>query len=236
MHVFENQITLSTSYIYYGGDWLLEEIQCVAKSDAGESTLEFQICVKRIATFYMFNVLLIIFLLVLLGAAFVAMEPHDFTGRGTYSMTVMLTIVAFKFVMNSFLPIVSYLTWLDYYMIIALCLISSTILFEFFTSRLFFPPNSDGSRNDDAERNGKIFAYVYVGFWVLLNVVIVFGHVFNLFFEDWVVARKRCEIGYTEHGKIGVNLPVLESAGRALSLENKKEQAARRLVDQQKMK
>ena len=60
--------------------------------------------------------------------ASIAVPSQDIANRLTVSMTLLLVIVAFKFVIASLLPPINYMTWLDYYVMFNVLIIASFVL------------------------------------------------------------------------------------------------------------
>ncbi|XP_013419513.1 uncharacterized protein LOC106180157 [Lingula anatina] len=73
--------------------------------------------VKRKPGFYMWNVILVMFCIMLLTISSFTVEASAPADRLGVTLTLLLTSVAFKFVVSQQLPAVSYLTYLDIYVI-----------------------------------------------------------------------------------------------------------------------
>jgi hypothetical protein len=77
----------------------------------------FRIC-RRPET-WLWNVLLILFMIGTLSLSSFLIPVHELADRGTVTMTLLLTVVAFKLLLSDNLPKVSYLTLLDNYVLAA---------------------------------------------------------------------------------------------------------------------
>ena len=83
------------------------------------------------SVFFLTNIVVIMFVLVLAAFSVVGVPYEDLSDRMSTTMTLMLTIVAFKFVISGYIPPTPYLTLLDKYILTAYILIS-TVMFENF--------------------------------------------------------------------------------------------------------
>eukprot|EP00002_Diphylleia_rotans_P004578 TRINITY_DN13418_c0_g1_i1.p1 TRINITY_DN13418_c0_g1~~TRINITY_DN13418_c0_g1_i1.p1 ORF type:complete len:216 (-),score=40.03 TRINITY_DN13418_c0_g1_i1:321-968(-) len=88
----------------------------VRESPAHKAT---KVClrVRRIPTYYLQNIVLIMFLLSLLGPLAFIVEVEDLGDRLSTILTLLLTAVAFKYVISSSLPKVPYNTLIDYFIL-----------------------------------------------------------------------------------------------------------------------
>ncbi|CAH1788352.1 unnamed protein product [Owenia fusiformis] len=73
--------------------------------------------------FFFWNVFLIMFFITALSFATFAVEPDKVHNRLQLSFTLLLTSVAFKFVINQSLPKISYLTYMDKYVLLSLVIL-----------------------------------------------------------------------------------------------------------------
>ena len=142
----------------------------------------------------------------------------------------MLTLVAFKFVTNAFLPIISYLTVLDCYMIIATVLTFVCVLENFIVSKLFFSQitTDDGSilENPTALYIDVRFAIVFTVVWFLLHVIIIIGHINHWFYADWNKVRTENNEEVTKLG-MGINFDV---AAEELPVEKTKRDSLKSML------
>lgn len=86
--------------------------------DSFRSVLEVVIHLKRVPTFYLWNVVGINFILTLSSAASFASVPDDFNGRSEVQFLLLLTTVGYKLVTAEWLPVKSYMTLMDYYLLL----------------------------------------------------------------------------------------------------------------------
>lgn len=81
------------------------------------SELHINIHAKRRESYYIWNIGLIVLSIVSLSFTSFAMPPENVEGRLTINITLLLTAMAFKFVIAASLPVVAYLTPLDKYLL-----------------------------------------------------------------------------------------------------------------------
>ncbi|KAI8502325.1 hypothetical protein Bbelb_199130 [Branchiostoma belcheri] len=98
----------------------------VTKRDLSTSDKQFPLYnitlhVKRKTGFYVWNVALLMFLIMSLSFTAFSVSPDKPESRLSVSLTLLLTSVAFKFMVSQNLPTISYLTLLDKYVL--LCMI-----------------------------------------------------------------------------------------------------------------
>jgi len=87
-------------------------------------------------------------------------EPGD---RGGHIFTIMLTAVAFQFVIQSELPKLPYLTFLDYYILSAYAFIGGVAVENFYLSF---------ENNEDADLDRRIF-WIDLVVWAVLHILFV---------------------------------------------------------------
>lgn len=95
-------------------EWVQNCPQIFRNSPAHKSTT-ISLQVLRKARYYIQNIVVIMYLLSLSGLLAFSMTIDDVSGRVGNSLTLILTAVAFKFVLQTSLPIVPYNTLLDYF-------------------------------------------------------------------------------------------------------------------------
>lgn len=108
-HLCRNVVTESTSTVSSEGssanDYPLYHIKCHVKRKSG---------------YYLWNITMIIFLISLLSFCSFSVEISSPSDRLSVTLTLLLTAVAFKFVVSQSLPTISYLTFLDKYVLCGL--------------------------------------------------------------------------------------------------------------------
>eukprot|EP00656_Telonema_subtile_P013572 TRINITY_DN16897_c0_g1_i2.p1 TRINITY_DN16897_c0_g1~~TRINITY_DN16897_c0_g1_i2.p1 ORF type:complete len:447 (-),score=98.59 TRINITY_DN16897_c0_g1_i2:217-1557(-) len=81
------------------------------------SELHINVHAKRRESYYIWNVGLIVLAIVSLSFTSFSIPPTEVEGRLTINLTLLLTAMAFKFVIAASLPVVAYLTPLDKYLL-----------------------------------------------------------------------------------------------------------------------
>jgi len=142
--------------------------------------LQIVLKVQRKYQYYMINVALMMFALVSLVLTAWFNHPADIADRQGVDFNLILTAVAFKLVLNSFLPMVSYMTLLDYYVmggfffLIMVTICHSVLPFLYGVkvtdnSPLTLPPNSYADE-EDLVLLDELALYCFGVFWVAFNV------------------------------------------------------------------
>lgn len=149
---------LGDSVSEYRIDTPWADYSCTLNSD--EARLRMRI--ERISAFYVGNVILPVFLVV--GACFISIAEDRFSPADRLSITLslMLTMVAFRFVTNAWLPRNAYLTWMDSYMIVAFIFIS-----------IFVVENVVMSFDTVPDKIEEWFFIVSGSFWFLWHVFVI---------------------------------------------------------------
>ena len=88
------------------------------------STLRFACVARRLKSFWVYNVVLPLFLLTAICAGAFSVPANDISSRVGITLAIILSTVAFKFLISDKLPSISYLTIIDIYVLI--CLIVQT--------------------------------------------------------------------------------------------------------------
>jgi len=161
--------------------WILHkmylDIQTLQSSDdEPETEATFTVFTERNSFYYVINFGVVLFLIVLSALPISAIPYKEIADRMSITVSLLLTMVAFKFVMTSYIPPTSYLTTLDIYMLITILMLSLIIAENFFVTII----------NDHLASTFDIcFFYYMTLFWILFHVYIVIGTRLNLFRKDW---------------------------------------------------
>jgi hypothetical protein len=108
----------------------------VTRGSPKDKVVGIKLQVKRNSDFYLQNVVAMMTGLTLLGVISFAIDVSDIGSRISTILTLILTAVAFKFVLSNIIPKVSYNTLIDYFMLVqlsalagmaALCIVPSFI-------------------------------------------------------------------------------------------------------------
>jgi hypothetical protein len=97
--------------------------------------------------------------------------PDDIAGRLGFNMTILLTAVAFKFVIADSMPKVAYFTFLDQYILLNYCLLFLCMIENaaFGTAIVHFDSDPQIERYLIIAITGFWF---FLNFWILINLAI----------------------------------------------------------------
>ena len=161
-----------------GSSWHLDHMEVVteqqSESDHPECTVSFMLFVQRNSFFYVVNFGVVLFLLLCCALGVVRIDRSELSDRMGVTINLLLTLVAFKFVMTSYVPPTSYLTLMDKYMLLTISLLALVIL-ENFTASVY----------GDEVWDEKIFFQTLAVFWIAFHAYVVVGYVKGWFLVDW---------------------------------------------------
>ncbi|KAH3743088.1 hypothetical protein Pelo_15506 [Pelomyxa schiedti] len=131
---------------------------------------------ERYSSYFMWNIVFMMFLIVVLSFLTFTIPAEDGAGRLGLNLTLMLTAVAYKYVIAGYLPKTTYLTLLDKYVIIGFIILASVIC-----------ENSTASvaEDDSAPFFDNMAKLTLIPIWLLLHVGIVLGCSLDLFRQSW---------------------------------------------------
>lgn len=137
-----------------------------------------QVKVCRISTFYLLNVSLVIFVITSFSFCAWSVHPGDIQGRHDTDFTIILTAIAFKLVVADMLPNVSYVTKLDFYVMMCLfmlCIVTicHTILPHCFYTHLDMSALTRAPVELDDEQS--LIDADYLSFYTLLIIWLLFN-------------------------------------------------------------
>lgn len=168
--------------IIFGESWLSQKEEGFCKK-AGNRVQQVHLYIQRIPSFYMWNVVGIVGPLSFITVSTGMMPPEDMVNRMMFTLTLLLTSMAFKFVLISILPPVPYLTILDKYVLTGFALICLDGMKNIFVKSLH---SADAVNNADLiYACDYLFMYGFVGLWTLATIVILLGSVFPIFYRPW---------------------------------------------------
>merc|ERR1712125_264475 len=107
---------------------------------------------ERCSSYYIWNIVFVYFLIIFAHAGMIA-YPYNET-RFDFAMTLALTTVAFKFVTSTLVPKVSYLTYLDRYMLSGLAILGVRFIVDVCLQVFMTVPiGEEGARGECTEAN-----------------------------------------------------------------------------------
>mmetsp|Transcript_47281 Transcript_47281/g.110579 ORF Transcript_47281/g.110579 Transcript_47281/m.110579 type:complete len:359 (-) Transcript_47281:53-1129(-) len=80
-------------------------------------TAKISVNLQRIPWFYVSNIVVPMATIVLMSACSLSIDPNDVAGRLSASLTLVLTAVAYKYIVAQMVPNIGYNTWLDWYVL-----------------------------------------------------------------------------------------------------------------------
>jgi hypothetical protein len=140
--IHSSEYTLHSQIEFQERETKIEE----SATKVGYPLLDMKLIIVRKCTYWTLNVVLPLFFMVCCSLVSFVLPPEDVPNRLSVSLTMMLTMIAFKFIVTDKLPPVSYLTLIDSY--ILLCFMCMVLL--------IFVQGSIGMQLRMAERQQKI--------------------------------------------------------------------------------
>lgn len=175
------------------------ELNRLILSQSHARSVKIKMGMTRLTGFYLNNIVFPVFLIVQIATLTCAIEPELYGDRFSCMLTLLLTIVAFKFVTSTFVPRIDYQTLLDVYTSTAYIFLFLWLLQIFFVSPFFDVSHSTAVDLD------KGFGALYTVAWVSLHVFIVVGSYKRIFQKSWkevdcddVATREGTQIGHTK--------------------------------------
>ena len=195
---------------YLDRDWLIEWSDVKVLEVEEQWVLEVQWGITRNPLYYLMNFVLVMFVVVQSAALCVAVGPEDFGSRASLVFTLLLSVITFKMVTSSYVPKISYQTYLDLYSMVGLIFIAAVMIENFLLSPFFFPAEG---RSGLPAKLDAYFVLVFTVLWVSLHVLIVLGAKYKWFTESWESAKKRENFLHTHAQKAFADVkPVAKSS------------------------
>ena len=172
---FDEDNHMSSTVTFDHDTWRIEKL-------SGHITkpLFHMIYCTRNSTFYLFNIMVVNFIIVVLSATVYCIPIDQYASRLGVIMTALLTAVAFKFVTINWIPLVSYLTYLDWYFLATFSMMGMIVTENVLCVLLF-----QNDKIDEAENIDGIFTLVFVISWFVLHVLIFIGAELKIFSPSW---------------------------------------------------
>jgi len=143
------------------------------------SCMQMNIKVVRGSRFYQLNVIMVMFVLCSLVTTAWEIHPADISSRHDVDFNLILTIVAFKLILVSMLPPVSYVTMLDVYVLVGFFYVTGAtavhsllpwqIIKMTDDSPLTLPPLTLLGEEELLKKDRMIY-WIFVGIWTVFNV------------------------------------------------------------------
>ena len=127
--------------------------------------LEFTIIIKRYVNYYIFKFVVPLLLIVLMSWIVFWIDPKDYTTQISVSITSMLTLITYQFLVGNSLPQVNYLTLLDKLMVFSTGMVFITLIEVIISSYLFKQEKLDQARTLD-----RYCRYVFPSVFIIFAV------------------------------------------------------------------
>lgn len=188
-------VPLHVTYQHF--DWQLDDALGSRPSSTSEQAedepdLSIALYVRRKPEFYLYNIVFPTFIIILCSFGTALVPVDDFSSRTSITLTLLLTVVAFKFISISWLPNIPYLTMLDKYSSVSLFSIF-LVVFENFIMGCF-------AEYEDVGKVDTSFLVIMAIAWSALHCYIIVGADGKWFYEDWREVEKRDSISYVDGG------------------------------------
>ena len=164
------------------------------------------ISVGRDPAYYINNCCLVIYIICQVACFAVAVEPSDFGTRSSLTVALLLTLVAFKFVMNGFVPKINYLTLLDIYTAIGLVMLILEIVENFIVAL------ASKTHPGAAYISDIVFNILYAAIWNLFHLFIYLAHVNKWFLVKYLNAQREAVIKSNHSSKGSGDIIVVEDS------------------------
>jgi len=160
-------------FVWRHDSWKIQGVKCALENATTTSPNGVSCCDGRVVVtvtgdrqpaFYIYNVVVVLYLITVCAFSVCAMDTTDFASRISLISTLLLTVVAFKLVINTFVPAVAYLTLLDQYIIVSLVVLVGSVAECFLIS--FVSVSNAAIIDQSLNALGAIL-------WSLFNVVAV---------------------------------------------------------------
>ncbi|KAH3742650.1 gamma-aminobutyric acid receptor subunit rho [Pelomyxa schiedti] len=148
----------------------------VAFPKPADNKLAFLGRVERSSTYFMWNVVFVMLLIIAMSFISWCLDPSEGGDRLGINLTLLLTAVTYKYVIGAYLPKTAYLTILDIYVLTAFVLLIIIIIENGLAA------SSSAETAADLDKWAEIFI---IPIWIGLNILMVAGCVFGFFRQSW---------------------------------------------------
>lgn len=174
---------------FYNPMWKLERYEShLFNSVNMHHQLSIRLFASRNPIFYVVNFGLVNFLIIVLSMTTTAVPNQLFAERASITMTLLLTSIAFKFVITSYVPPTKYMTLLDQYMIIGLFVLGAVTFENYLVS---FEPR------DEAAKVDQVVCSLIFTSWALFHVFIFVAARNKWLLKDWATVVKEDDMDQT---------------------------------------
>lgn len=157
-------------------DWDMDNGQNVGISEGGEF-FSANIYMQRRASYFGINILFPTYIIGQAAALVVGCDPSDFSSHFGILSTLLLTIVAFRFVLMSMMPKLGYITLMDWYVSTGYFAMAGWLIESFFVSYYTY--------QYDVKTMDTICAFLFSAVWTGMHLLIVIGGFYGWFRLSW---------------------------------------------------
>jgi hypothetical protein len=129
--------------------------------------------IERHPGFYMYNVVALMFILGSVGLGTFTLSVDMAHVRADLLLTLVLTLVALKLVTNERLPQITYLTWLDYYMLLTLMFQVTQLACNFYLALQKGDEMVLLNEMEHVQKLDKMLLWTLVGTWGMMHIMIL---------------------------------------------------------------
>ena len=185
----------------FGNEYDLQEgikfTQGVTAKDESASlrqypTLSMAVVVTRKVGYWAFNVVLPLYLITSVSCASFAVPPEEVADRCSITMTMMLTTVAYKYLISDRLPTISYLTLIDQYVLVNMLLQVAFIIIIVVQGGIA----NTGNYAANSQPYQIRFVVFLTVIWTIFHVALVMG--------IWLWKLRRATVSSTVSNKLWV--------------------------------
>jgi hypothetical protein len=152
-------------------DWKIESYRTdrlpyVVAKGADVAGFAFDFIAKRDSGYYVWKVILPLFLIVMMSWSVFWIDPSSAGTQIAVATTSMLTLIAYRFAIDTLVPKVSYLTKMDQFIVVGTVLVFLTLMQVVLTSRL-----AQIGREKLAKRIDRLSRWVFPGLFVVALIL-----------------------------------------------------------------
>jgi hypothetical protein len=136
--------------------------------------IELEFGLERLPEFFVYNVGGFLFILSLAANATTAVDIDDIADRLSLAVTLMLAVIAFKFVVVSMIPPTAFITLLDKYILSSMGYIFLVLIKDVVWSTAGLSQSSD-----------RFATLIWACIWILVHVVLAVASFRGWFLLDW---------------------------------------------------
>ena len=124
---------------------------------------------ERIPTYYFYKIFLPVFILVIISLCSFFIPPKELESKLTLTVVIFLALIAYIFVIDDNIPKLSYMTVLDYTVLIAFIFTAIPIVYSIITFKYYLKFN-------ELNRFLYLFPYLTIGGFIFSLLAIFFYH------------------------------------------------------------